>query len=59
MIVNGRRGEKYKGNIRKKATNAEKRLRRVGLVIALSAAFALGSILRKKWAYKLLLYLWW
>ncbi len=48
MIVNGRRGEKYKGNIRQKAINAEKRLRRVGLVIALSAAFALGSILRKK-----------
>ncbi len=48
MIVNGRRGDKYKGNIRKKAINAEKRLRRVGLVIALSTAFALESIHRTK-----------
>ncbi len=48
MKVNGRRGEKYKGNIRQKAINAEKRLRRVGLVIALSTAFVLGSIHRKK-----------
>lgn len=48
MIVNGRRGAKYKGNIKQKAIDAEKRLRRVGLVIALSTAFALGSIYRKK-----------
>ena len=48
MIVNGRRGEKYNGNIRQKTINAEKRLRLVGLVIALSTAFALGSIHRKK-----------
>ncbi len=48
MRVNGRRGEKYKGNIRQKEINAEKRLRRVGLVIALSAAFVLGSIHRKR-----------